>query len=481
MITSISISNCYGIDQLDAKLGSVVVIEGKNGAGKTSILSAILKMVEGGHDPGIIRRYCEKCNQTAPEGSRCECGGEIVTADKAKVEINLDNGCRFLYTCTGKTYKLEGWNETGAAVKAPKAALEEMISLDRVSPGEILRIDASTKPGLRELRERLQHLIPLSFSASDLPAGTTDGERDSIEIAVRAMQTVASEAKAKSLDLAGFDRACTILRETRQRINREKSEKDKTVVALQGKVDGAPDDVGLQLDAARELLGEEKTRWKVEVEQLESEERAAKVAERRKLEAVIAEIRAKAEADIAAATAASKAKEEGITEQARGIIEEARPAHEQKMAGLTADVARLETLQKSFVEAEQTRRTRDEFAAEARKLGHQSIRYDRAIEILEALRVAKLQDLPIQGLEVGADFVRVNGVDWEKLNTAQRMWLCIRICAHLSKGAQKILFLDHGEAFDQETYSEVKEACAAKGFQLILARVSDVPKVRIAA
>lgn len=480
MITSISISNCYGIDQLDAKLGSVVLIEGRNGTGKTSILASILKMLEGGHDPGILRRFCGKCNATAPEGERCECGGEIVTADKAKIEIVLDNGCRFLYTCTPKTYKLEGWNETEAAIKAPKTALDEMVALDRVSPDALLKIDASTKPGMRELRERLQHLIPLQFDADDLFADDTEGERRSLTIARDAIAVIAKDQKALALDLAGFDRAVSIVRETRQRINRELSEKNKTVAALQQKVSSAADDVGLQLDAARSVLADERTRWKVEVEQLEGEEKAAKVAEQSALAQRVAEIREQAEREIAEATRRAKAKESEISERARNIAEEMRPAHDAKVADYVADVTRLEGLQKAFIESEQTRRTRDEFSIEARQLGHESVRYDRALELMENLRIEKLRDLPIPGLEVGADYVQVDGVDWEKLNTAKRMWLCIRICAHLSKGEQKIIFLDHGEAFDSETFQEVRDACAAKGFQLILAKVTDAPRVRLA-
>lgn len=480
MITQISISNCYGIDQLDATLGSVVLIEGRNGTGKTSILQSILKMVEGGHDPGIIRRFCGACNATAPEGERCECGGDIGPAEKAKIEIVLDNGCKFRYTCTLKTYKLEGWNETQAAIKAPKTALEEMISLDRISPGEILKIDASTKPGMRELRERLQHLIPLEFAGDEIYGGDTEGEKAAIRIARDAMNTVAQEHRLAALDLALFDRAVSVVRETRQRINREKSEKDKTVAALQQKVSGSADDVGLQLDAARSVLADERTRWKVEVEQLEGEEKVAKLAEQRKLAQRIAEIRERAEREITEATTESKAKEADISDRARAIVEQMRPDHEMKVSDYVADVARLEGLQKAFIEAEQTRRTRDEFAQQARALAHESLRYDRAIEMLEALRIEKLRDLPIPGLEVGADYVRVDGVDWEKLNTAKRMWLCIRICAHLSKGEQKIIFLDHGEAFDSETFEEVRDACSAKGFQLILAKVSDAHKVRIA-
>lgn len=480
MINEISISNCYGIDQLTAKLGSIVVIEGKNGAGKTSILASILKMLEGGHDPGILRRFCGQCNATAPEGDRCSCGGPIATAEKAKVEIKLDNGCRFLYSCTEKTYKLEGWNDTGAAIKAPKTALEAMISMDQVSPGELLKIDASTKPGMRDLRERLQRLIPLSFFSEDLPEGATDGEKQSVAIVLNAMIEVQKATSSRSLDLAGYDRAVSIVRETRQRINREQSEKAKTVAALQGKVDQTPEDVGLQLDAARLVLSDERTKWKVDVEQLEAEERASKLAEKRKLEASIAEIRARAEQEIAYVTAAAKERDVQITEQARKIVADMQPEHERKIAEYSADIARLEEQQRAYIESEQTRKHRDEFQADARRLGHESLRYDRALELMENLRIEKLRYLPIPGLEVGADYVQVDGVDWEKLNTAKRMWLCIRICAHLSKGEQKIIFLDHGEAFDSETFQEVRDACAAKGFQLILAKVTDAPKVRLA-
>ena len=482
----------YGIDQIDARLGSIVLIDGCNGAGKTSILQAILKMIEGGHDPGVLRRYCGSCNRTAPEGERCECGGEIVSADKARVEITLDNGCRFLYSCTAKTYRLEGWNETGVAIKAPKGALEEMISMDRVAPGAILKIDASTKPGLRQLRERLQELIPLQFSASDIEASyDTDGERESVRIAGAAIRAIAKEARTQALDLAGFDRAVGSVRESRQRINREQAEKDKTVAALQQRVSATSDDVGPALDAARAAEREETARWAAACAELDAVRDNAisaaafeqSTAEQRIdlwMEQRFAEIRAEATRQKRDAASNLSSRIQAIEAARQAALEQGRPEHESRLYACAAEVGRLEEAQKAFIESEQTRKMRDEFAQEARRLSHESMRYDRAVELLETLRIQKLQNLPVPGLEVGPDYVRVDGVDWEKLNTAMRMQLCIRICAALSAGGdQKILFLDHAEAFDAETFDQVKGACADAGFQLILARVSDSPRVRV--
>lgn len=482
----------YGIDQLDAKLGSIALIDGRNGAGKTSILQAVLKMIEGGHDPGVLRRYCGSCNATAPEGARCSCGGEIVSAEKAKVEIALDNGCRFAYSCNEKTYRLEGWNETGVAIKAPKTALEEMISMDRVAPGEILKIDASTKPGLRQLRERLQQLIPLQFSADDIEPGyDTDGEHESVRIAAAAIRAIAKETRTQALDLAGFDRAVGSVRESRQRINREQHEKDKTVAALQQRVSATSDDVGPALDAARAAEREEAARWAAACAELEgiasaetAKANASLTSECQQIEAWmrerIAEIREEAARQKHEAERRAIERVELVQKTHAAALEQGRPEHESRLYACAAEVGRLEEMQKAFIESEQTRKMRDEFAKEARRFAHESLRYDRAIELLEALRIQKLQNLPVPGLEVGPDYVRVDGVDWEKLNTAMRMQLCIRICAALSAGGdQKILFLDHGEAFDAETFEEVRNACANAGFQLILARVSDSPKVRV--
>lgn len=493
MITKLSISQMFGIDQLNAQLGDVVLIEGRNGSGKTSILAAVLQMIEGGHDPGVLRRYCAACNATAPEGDKCACGGDIATAEKAKVEITLDNGCRFLYTCTEKTYKLEGWNKTGAAIKAPKTSLESMISMDQVSPGELLKIDASTKPGMRDLRDRLQRLIPLQFFTGDMPScANTSADSEAIGVMERALESVAKEARTSSLDLAGFDRAVSIVRETRTRINSQKSEKEKTVSALQGKVDQSPEDVGLRLDAARQVLGDEKTRWAKDLADTTAASAAAITAADAKMlqenmhvdawvEKRIGEIREEAARQKAEVRQRNDEAVAAIRAKTEEILAQGRPEHERKLAEYSADVARLEQIQTAFIESEQTRRHRDEFQRDARDLARQSIRYDRAIELLEALRIEKLQNLPIPGLEVGADFVRVDGIDWEKLNTAKRMLLCIRICARLSTGEQKIIFLDHGEAFDSETFEEVTAACKGAGFQLLLARVTDAPKVRIAA
>lgn len=502
MITKLSISNCYGIDQLDATLGPVNVITGRNGSGKTSIERAVLQMIEGGHDPSMRRRYCSACNLPQPISDPCECGGSVEVADKAVVEITLDTGARFRYQVTAKAYELTGWNPSGDLIKGPKAALNQLLAAQEVDPGRLLAIDAATKPGRRELRETLQQLIPLSFEPADLAAVSacrTDGEQAAHDIAARAISSQMEEARkaaktqrAAPIDLERFDQAVASVKATRAEVGVRQKEADRASSALQGKVADS-EDVTEALMRARSALDSEKADWAAQVETLAQ-------ARREQLDAIseeanrdeklikdwlsrkIEEAREEARQQLEALNARTTLARSKTVSAEQSVIEDNRPAHEERIQSLSADAARLEEKQKRWIEAEKTRQIRDEFRQKARTLSHEQMRLDEAVKLLDALRISKLSDLPVPGLEITGEAVTVDGVPWQHLNTAQKMFLCVRICAYLSKGKdQRVIFLDHGEAFDTEQWESLLAAASEAGIQLVVSRVTDEPKVKVAA
>ena len=59
-VTSISIENVMGVERLAFAPGVLTLVEGRNGAGKTSILEAVRSALRGGHDPSLLRAGAER-------------------------------------------------------------------------------------------------------------------------------------------------------------------------------------------------------------------------------------------------------------------------------------------------------------------------------------------------------------------------------------------------------------------------------------
>jgi len=96
----VSIESIKGIEYLEFNAaGSLIEVSGENGAGKSSLLDAIRAVVEGGHDPSLIR----------------------LGAKKGVVKMQLDDGTTIVRTITEKASRTEittsdGQTSSGAAV-----------------------------------------------------------------------------------------------------------------------------------------------------------------------------------------------------------------------------------------------------------------------------------------------------------------------------------------------------------------------------
>src|SRR5438093_1528168 len=59
-VAAIHIKNVLGITEAEIRPGRITVIEGKNGAGKSSILESINAVLQGGHDGTLVRNGSDR-------------------------------------------------------------------------------------------------------------------------------------------------------------------------------------------------------------------------------------------------------------------------------------------------------------------------------------------------------------------------------------------------------------------------------------
>lgn len=256
---------------------------------------------------------------------------------------------------------------------------------------------------------------------------------------------------------------------------------------------------------ARYRLEEEKISgsFKAEAAKLRTkhEQKAAEIlaeAERR-----VTEIRAEAQRKVAEELALTDAAidvlreggevairdEEGL--KARAVagaasrLEMARTATEERKTELATTREQLATLRaqregaaKAGALIEQVR----QFERQAEQLQGESERLTEAIDALDLHRRRMAEDLPIPGLTIDEKVIRVNGVEFSQLNTAQRVAIAVKVAGLRAQGRRlKVVFVDGAEALDAPHFEALCVELKAAGLQAFVGKVTnDDLRVRVA-
>lgn len=109
---------------------------------------------------------------------------------------------------------------------------------------------------------------------------------------------------------------------------------------------------------------------------------------------------------------------------------------------------------------------------EADELSEKADDLTKSIEALDKLKLSKLNNLPIKGLEVQGTEIFKDGVLFDRLNTAEQMKLAIEV-AKLRAGELGIICVDGLERFDNDTYEVFKNTMLETNLQAIITRVSN--------
>lgn len=424
-LQSVQIKNVKGIESLSIQAGSVTVIAGENGAGKSSVIDAISAIFEGGHDASLIRHG----------------------ADKAEVVLTLDDGVTIRKRITPKDSTLEVRTEDGGIVKAPANYVKRLADSFAFDPIGLLE----AKP-----KERAAWLLKhggITFSADEVNAA----------VGVPVVRQAIDLERLESIRAGKYSERTDVNRRLRDLQGAISEQRAMLPKAMDTDWVSEQERIEEEIAAKRSLL----QHIALEVAKATSGEKMAAQAEaerkieeiRRELQAEMDRINTKATELLQAETAPINADIVDLSAELAGA--RAKADEQKRAAGVKAVIERNQI------------QYQEQLALEGA--------LNRTLKALDQLKLSKLAEIPIPDLDIKDGEIFIAGVPFDHLNTQAQMYTVIR-AAKLALGELPLMVIDRAESLDAERFAELSEAVAEAGLQMIAARVTDGPlKIEVAA
>lgn len=461
-VSKVTLRNFLGLEEFNLDVeGPITVIEGKNGQGKSSILKGLQAFIGGG-SLATLR------NLNTPEGEQAE-GVLVLDGEDGQVIIERTEN-------SAKVRKQVGDSAAFEDVPAPQRFLDRLFDAPAANPVKILT--ASPK----ERVDLMLSSIPFDYDADALWE-RMGLDRQNFRYPLQPKNPIAEVAeirKAVFTERTGVNRDAKGYSETCDKLRRQIPAQMPTVedtAYLEKEIAGLNWDYGRGVEKAKADAKARSAKAVDAINALEREHEAAlvkyeavlradlnaKVDERRKqLRAALHTQRVKSQEEC---EAAEDEKQERLAE-----AEKLREAAAQK----TAELAALKEQQKSAVRIKTLAEEANRNESEARTLNAMSTRLTSALDTLDSYKAELCSGIPIDGLEIDGDGIRVDGVPWEMVNTSRQIRIAVEIaCLRFRDKPLKPVFIDNGEALDSESRRQLIDALEAAGAQAFIARVSD--------
>lgn len=452
-LRKVSISNIKGIEWIEFEVGGLTIIRGPNGVGKSSILDAMRTVIEGGHDPALIRQGEKK--------------GEVV--------FTLSDGTTITKTITPRGQTTVVKTSDGQVVPAPMTFVNALASGFAFDP--LAFVFAPHK----ERADYLTKVAPIAITA------------DNVVSAVENRRYVAEVAKvlaAKVYDIPA-------LNAVRKRVYDDRSGTNKTIRTLEGTI-----------DTLRKTLP---ANWKPEgnAEMVISEAQTAldaakgtllDICHRRDVAVVEADrVKDRELADADAAEAAEidaiRQKYTAIRKQYAATFQEYRDTvyHSLDSEIEEAEARQREAQEKYTVAVEQARHFQkqaetaaalSQYRKDLNEANNEAEMYSEVIKAIDAAKENALRKSPIPGMSVVDGEVMYKPdhleepIPFDNLNRQMQYKLSLQVAAQ-GAGNLGLMVVDNTEAMDSENWLEFKQACVESGFQVLAARVDDISNLDI--
>jgi chromosome segregation ATPase len=423
-IDSVSIENLKGIEKLDFQLGSLTVLSGANGTGKSSVIDAISSVFDGGHDPGLIR----------------------LGAESGRVTLTLSNGTTIRKTINQKTSRLDITTKDGLKVTKPAAFIEKLASGFSFDPLSFL----AAPP--RERAAFLLEAMPVMFPPDEIAAAT------------------GAAPPSRPLNIEELGQLRLGIYEKRREVNVQAKEAEALAASLRSSLPGDdgedwPAKVAI-LAALREALTKDLAAKEAAIKDEAAAQRAGAHA---KMTAAVEEARKVFEL----------ARNAAADEYQSACSEIDRLSSEMLSSESAMVSAELQTVAGELATAEEKRRAQDRsidvrrqlenVGDRAAKLNMEAYRLTTAIEKLDALKAAALARMPIPGVEIQDGKILVNGIELDQVNTQQQYFLAFQL-ASLRQGDLGFMVCDRAESIVGAEWEEFQAAARESGFQVLVAR-----------
>lgn len=429
-ISRLTISNILGIKHLEIEPGAFNEIAGPNGTGKTSVLEAIKAVLEGGHDATLLRKGEE--------------AGEIV--------LVLDDDTRLRKRVTPKGSTLEAVQD-GKKVSKPADIVKALTDLLSVNPVDFLR--APKKDRVRVLLETMPIVADPDRleEISGIPVHVEEGQHG----------------------LAVIEMVRKQVYDDRTGTNRAIKEKDNTINQLKlampeapAGVTGSEDELRAELEAANAAKDAELERVRTKLDGIRKENFAEITRLKAEAQAQIDEINRQLDE----AVMAIEDKEREVEGKAATQRELTIKKHADTVAPINQALEIIKNNRENAARREQAVETIKQMEVELGELEADARRQTQALNDIEAYKEELLAGLPIPGLEVRDGDVYRNGVQFDRLNTAQQVGIAVEI-AKLRAGELGVCCVDGIELLDTAAFEEFRDRALESGLQLFVSRVAD--------
>ncbi len=416
-ITRITIQNFLKLKDIDFNPSKTNVIVGKNKQGKTSILKAIRAAFTGDADSTAIR----------------------IGEGKAEITLELDE-LNIKRTITEKGNYLDVSNKEGMKMPAPQRFLDGVLGTFSFNPIEFFEKKSSDR------KKYLLNVIKIAINQDEL-AQYTGEKLSGIDYNAHALEVVEVARKHYY--------------EQRTIANAEKTKKQKALQELNEKIPEGFDPSKVSIEEI------EKLRKGIEGDKLAKQEHEAHFKALGKLQ--------DSEKDINAQILTLQEKLVGVqTEIVEMTKKEFSYSDDLSMAAAEETLKVLEG-QREIVF---TVKRADEVRAELSTATEEAEKLDVIVkkltkEVPEDL--IKKAELPIEGLVIDGDDIKINGVSLDNLSASEQLKFGLQIVRALN-GEFKVICIDGIETLDKESFEFFLKEVENDDFQYFVTRVGDTHK-----
>lgn len=452
-VSAIRISNVLGIQECEIFPGTLTLIEGRNGSGKTSILDSIRAAMGGGTDATLLRKGAES--------------GEVVLLLDNGVEITKQIGSE-------KSRVLVSHPDVGMISKG-QTYLDKLTNDVALNPVLFL----TAKPSQRA--DLLLDAIPMEIGPNDLKT-------------VLPLITEKPNFHQHALKVIGSIQKD--IYDQRTGVNRSLKDKKASVSQLRESLPPAPADGSnwksklLEL-RDRYLLHQKNilTAQSAVRDKVKQDKDGYSDASRRQLLAVegetqlaitelerqIHEIREKSGAQRREIESALNLSLQRLNEQQGKDLDEITVKAQARNEELTRDIAQAEAMVDADSRTVTLLETIENMESGVSMLDSDSQALSAALDQVQALKSTLLEKLPIPGIEIKSGEIFVDDIPFDRLNESRKVRLAIEI-AKLRLGQLRIVIVDGLEKLDANSFEAFREEIKAHDdVQFIVTRVSDGP------
>lgn len=423
-VQRIAIRNVLGIEELEIEPGSLTIIRGRNGLGKTSTLEAIRSVIEGGHDLTLLR----------------------TGADEGEVMLVLDDGTELRKRITEKGSSVSVRHPEHGNVRGPQGYIQRLTDALSVNPIAFLTAPAKKRG------EWLLEAIPMEVTVEDLAEA----------IGSDALLGPIDPRWAEGHALEVIERVRKSVYDERTGTNRAAKEKRATVDQLS---ESLPNDANAE-DAGR--AGELRQAYIDRLRARDADLRDIEQGRDRRL----TDLRDETQRKIDELKAAAAAQADEIKAEADRRMSSVWEGAEGELSHLNAEVATAEERERRADQIANTRRIVQTITKEVENLERRSESLTAALEGLDGLKARLLERLPFPGMEIRDGEIYHDGVAFDRLNRAQQVKVAINV-ARLRAGNLGLICVDGLECLDAQTFETFCERASQEDLQLIVTRVSD--------